>query len=554
MKTGVAEAAPAFYIRRVKTRLASGQYQMEPVSCFCGSNRSQPVVDKDRYGFDYRMVMCLDCGILYANPRMTEESFKKFYNDEYRKIYDYGSDEDALFKNSVKNGIMFHEFIEHHDIKTDVVFDIGCNAGGWLVPFKEKGNEIYGCDYSQDRTEFGRTHGLNLMTGGLETLEVIGKKANFIIVNHVLEHQTDIPAFLKRVDSLLEDDGFLFIGVPGLFAYNRNVLFQNAHTYQFTAGTLAYVMKCCGFDEFYLDEFIASLWKKSESFQSIEDRPRYEAAKVFNYLFEEKKKVPIIKTICKFSVGERKENILKSLRVGVPDIDSLKNTQTGGAVVIGGGPSVDGMVQTIKGLVHKGNRVVAIERMYGWCLENGIVPDYVVVLDASEDVHESFNKIHPSTKHLVASQCQSSILDRLKGSGTFLFHTPQNGFNLDDLWKDSPYENITVINAGGSVTLGAVSISFFLGFRDIHLFGFDCHVTSGDYAKGITGVGDIRSVYEIEIDGRVFKTTSPFISFAQQFFILWGFAKERNMVDSIKIYGDSMACAMSREDIQGHAE
>jgi len=71
--------AAAYFIRRVKTKIASGEYATEQVPCFCGSTQSIPVTEKDRYGFDYAMVLCKDCGIMYATPRMTREAFQAFY-------------------------------------------------------------------------------------------------------------------------------------------------------------------------------------------------------------------------------------------------------------------------------------------------------------------------------------------------------------------------------------------------------------------------------------------------------------------------------------------
>src|SRR6185295_4125101 len=87
-KEGAVEPAASYFIGRVKRKLATGVYQTEPVACFCGSTSALLVTDKDRYGFDHAMWLCKDCGVIYANPRMTDESYAEFYATEYRKIYD----------------------------------------------------------------------------------------------------------------------------------------------------------------------------------------------------------------------------------------------------------------------------------------------------------------------------------------------------------------------------------------------------------------------------------------------------------------------------------
>ena len=53
----------------------------------CESHERTLVGEKDRYGLYYPVVICNSCGLLYANPRMTQESYNTFYNLEYRKLY-----------------------------------------------------------------------------------------------------------------------------------------------------------------------------------------------------------------------------------------------------------------------------------------------------------------------------------------------------------------------------------------------------------------------------------------------------------------------------------
>src|SRR3972149_9917019 len=86
----VEQSALSHYIRQVKGRIASKIYQTEEVSCYCGSNESFAITKNDRYGFNHQMNLCTRCGIIYASPRMTEGSYQKFYENEYRHIYDYG--------------------------------------------------------------------------------------------------------------------------------------------------------------------------------------------------------------------------------------------------------------------------------------------------------------------------------------------------------------------------------------------------------------------------------------------------------------------------------
>ena len=76
-------------IESVRSKLKSGEYCMEHVTCPCGADvhKDLEVMKLDRYGLPHRMVICEECALIRANPRMTFESYKSFYNHEYRHIH-----------------------------------------------------------------------------------------------------------------------------------------------------------------------------------------------------------------------------------------------------------------------------------------------------------------------------------------------------------------------------------------------------------------------------------------------------------------------------------
>ena len=348
--------------------------------------------------------------------------------------------------------------------------------------------------------------------------------------------------------SLLKPEGILYVGVPGLYTWDKDILFQQAHTYQFNATTLTYVMECCGFEEYYSDEHVTSLWIKSDIFRSKDKPPKHEVKNVWSSLNGKKIRVPEIRTTNKFPVKMRREQIQKALSYKWPDISDLVGVHKGAVTIIGGGPSVESYVDKIK---SNGGLIICIERMYQWCINNAIVPDYVVALDADEDLIESFSNPLPTSTFLVSVQCPSSVFDALQDVPHYIFNTPQLHMDMAKFWADNGYNRVAQVNAGGSVTIGAMAISFMFGCKDLHIFGFDCHITNGNYAEGITGVGAINKSYQVDIGDRVFTTTTAYISFAQQFFEIARIAKEQDKLNSVKVYGDSLVNAMSIEDIRG---
>jgi len=549
---------PIQYIKQIKNKLKEGDYPTEQVKCFCGADFNDRVlVEIDRFAIPHRMVMCEECGLIRANPRMTEKAYNEFYNNEYRPLYDWfeyqgnSKNKEFIFINEVKAGYSLKSFVDYFDIPTDTVFDIGCNCGAWLIPFKEQGSKIYGVDYYRDGVEFGVSQGLDLMVGGVEELTKLNKKADLIILNHVIEHFLDFKSELDQIRNLLKPEGLLFIGTPGFYvADQQRMLWQNAHTYQFTADTLSYVMKCLGWEEYFLDEAIKSMWSPIPYAMPKENKP-VEALEHFKrFISGEVTRLPRVKTMNKFDFKTRKENIDKTLSYHYEDLGHILlkyKDQDKKAIIIGGGPSIDNYIDKIKEMQKDNGLIFTIERMYPWCHEHGITPDYCIVLDACDDVVEGFTHINPETTHILATQSNPKAFELLKGYKNYIFTSPQQGIPVQDYWQKHGYEKAIMLNSGGSVTLCAMTAAMTLGVKKLRVFGFDCHTTNGDYAKGISGVGAQKFTFIVNIDGRKFITNTSFLSFLQQFFTLMQYG-------DVLIYGDSMVKHASKLDIDGDKE
>ncbi len=262
-------------------------------------------------------------------------------------------------------------------------------------------------------------------------------------------------------------------------------------------------------------------------------------------------KMPHIRGINKFPVEMRKANMVSAFQRGLPELTELLGHETGKqAIIIGGGPSIQGEVEKIHALRLAGAVVVTCERMYAWCLLHGIIPEYVVTMDASDDVSQAFTDLQPGSVHLVASQCLPAVFDALAGEKVYLYSTPQTGIEVSDMWEMGNYPEITIVNGGGSVVLCSLSIAMTLGMRTLHIFGFDCHIQHGRYANGIVGVGEPEQL-QVTMRGKdwSYLTTIPYACFAQQFFEIKYIATQLNECDQFKVYGDSLVTAMSREAI-----
>ncbi|MBU5612557.1 class I SAM-dependent methyltransferase [Geomonas azotofigens] len=278
-------------LERFRTGMNEGLYALEPAPCICGSEDGVLLARRDRYGLEVDTYLCRHCGVLRTSPRLSPESLSRFYDSDYREIY--GGEEtasDAFFAEQIAHGRSILDSVLHNiagDLAGAVVFDVGCGAGGVLIPFRESGCLVYGCDHGGRYLEYGRSQGLRLEHGGAAELKQHGK-AKVVILSHVLEHFPDPRAELALLSSLLEDDGYLYIELPGVFnihnVYRDFLLYlQNAHLYHFTLSTLSSLLADAGFQLVFGYENVVALFKKGSG-RPVQVGKR-EYAKVLCYLY-----------------------------------------------------------------------------------------------------------------------------------------------------------------------------------------------------------------------------------------------------------------------------
>ena len=178
---------------------------------------------------------------------MDQESYIKFYNHEYRKLY-VGKETATLnfFEDQKRKGKKIYNYLNDNGLlQKDSLFvlEVGCGAGGILEYFKEKGHRVKGIDLGEEYVNFGKSQGLDLEVSLLSDLK-LDSKPDIIIYSHVMEHILDLDAELDAIKNHLSDESIAYIEVPGLKEIHRNyksntlTFLQNAHTFNFTKETL----------------------------------------------------------------------------------------------------------------------------------------------------------------------------------------------------------------------------------------------------------------------------------------------------------------------------
>ncbi len=280
---------------RLLKKIEDKEYVFEEVPCFCESNNDLVISQSDKHGLYCPHVICRHCGLIRLNPRLTQESYKRFYDEEFRILHGAGSgDRNAAWDDLIRQGeAAFSFFAPFFNDSMKTVFEVGCFMGAYLLPFKKRGWDVAGNDFGSEGIAFGKEKSgiSDLYAGGIEQLEKLGKKADVVLCNHVIEHFAELEAQLKRIRELLNPGGLLLVGLPGTFwwpihGYQGDILqlFQISHCWQFSLDSFQYVMNCLGFEMVYGDEMIRAVFRKVDRQRSKQDVAPQEYTRVMGFL------------------------------------------------------------------------------------------------------------------------------------------------------------------------------------------------------------------------------------------------------------------------------
>ncbi len=144
------------------------------------------------------------------------------------------------------------------------------------------------------------------------------------------------------------------------------------------------------------------------------------------------------------------------------------------AVIIGSGPSLRDCASELRRHVHEGHQLFAVNYSYRWLEKNAIAYNAHVLFGAagSDDTCLSGHEI----ACYYASTCHPDSFARAHGPMT-VWHPRLLG--IGSLLKDDPRPK-HFIEGGDTAGLKAIELAYALGYRNLHLYGFDsCFDGSG---------------------------------------------------------------------------
>ena len=284
------------------------RFKIEETECsLCHPSRTKEMfIGRDRLckkEGQFRVVQCERCGLIYTNPRPTQETIGYFYPSDYapyKAFYSpyieiYNRKENLLSR--IKNELKYHiltNYYGYQDSKPAYGFtyfvrlpqvvkklllrisyvyfkkhyyripfwhergralDLGCGNGAYLLLLKKIGWDAVGVDISDNVAKEVKEAKITIHTGELKELRLKTGSFNLITMWHVLEHLPKPLQILQEINRLLTDNGCLLIEIPNsasivakIFKSNWFALDLPRHFYHFSPHSLSKMLKRAGFE------------------------------------------------------------------------------------------------------------------------------------------------------------------------------------------------------------------------------------------------------------------------------------------------------------------
>jgi 2-polyprenyl-3-methyl-5-hydroxy-6-metoxy-1,4-benzoquinol methylase len=224
----------------------------------CGGDAFTVLAHRDRYGYAATACGCRRCGLVFLDPVMTADAYKRFYVDVYRplvsayhgRLIDAKTIQGEQRDYAVERGDLLAPYFENR--AGGRLLDIGGSTGVVAHALCERfgltGTVI---DPAPLEIDEARRLGLTTVSGLVEDW-TSDESFDTVIMCQTVDHLLDITGALTAVRGVIAADGVFFIDIVDFrAAYLRNWSVEEAvkidHPYYLTQSTMEAYLRNAGF-------------------------------------------------------------------------------------------------------------------------------------------------------------------------------------------------------------------------------------------------------------------------------------------------------------------
>lgn len=210
------------------------------------------VRNRDRHDKPLRSVICVDCGLVWTDPRPSPEDERAFYAHDYRR--DYKGVEQPKLKHVHRSGLAAVDRwrrVRELVPKPGMIMDIGAGGGEFLYMGAKLGHCVRGVEPNQGYARYAsETLGLPIQAGFYQDVVVDEGSLDLLTLFHVVEHLENPLEAISTCRTWLKPGGSLMVEVPNVEAtcQHPSSQFHRGHLYHFNPVNLSQMMRRAGLE------------------------------------------------------------------------------------------------------------------------------------------------------------------------------------------------------------------------------------------------------------------------------------------------------------------
>ena len=171
---------------------------------------------------EFQIYECLNCGLLFTEPRPQKERIGDYYKSE--EYYSHQENKKGFIPKlyeTIKSVNQRTKFkMGTKGMKKGTILDIGCGAGDFLHTMETKGWKTIGIEPSEDAKTIAKKRMKGELFEPEEINQIPNESIDLITMWHVLEHVDDLKNEITQLERLLRKGGRLVLALPNFKSHD----------------------------------------------------------------------------------------------------------------------------------------------------------------------------------------------------------------------------------------------------------------------------------------------------------------------------------------------
>jgi len=232
--------------------------------------------------------------------------------------------------------------------------------------------------------------------------------------------------------------------------------------------------------------------------------------------------------------SEMNANVTATIERGYTRFNEYLGKFEGEAAIVGAGPSIKRTHKDLKG------DVIAINSAIGYLLDQGTVPRWAMIWDASH-LCAQFAIPHPDITYLIGARCHPSVFERLKDCKVICWHAGGD-HNIAEFLVQKKLDE-PMVNGGSAGVTRAMYLAVALGYRKLNIYGADSSYSDDGHTHingSLVPEKDLMVWIGNGKGKKLFRTTPEWCAQVNEFRDIYAMFRHPNFGIEIEVYGEGM--------------